>query len=252
MAVGGCLGRSSSGGSDASVTGIETRYPGLPPTKYDIDGNPVDSVEGTPVEFETLSSSARLEAANAIARTGYVTDESPALLADDTHSKAIAYKGTAYEVEISVADAFRDFKLGPEEDPNWRKPVTVDASVRGTELTVSLTNDLDIPLTVHHYGRPYFGVLLAVGESTTLLGHSHYEENPTILTDGTVRATKPSQRERQTSSLSPESAIEDSYTLPELIPDNSQIWLSLRIGDESIDQFNNRWTTLTAILSLST
>lgn len=248
-AVGGCTGSGRSRGSSASVSEIETRYPDFA-GYYAVTGNPVDDPERTPVQFEALSPESRLEVANGISRALYQTDRSPHLTEDDRHREPITYQGSTFDMAVAVADVFDEPEHGPGYDPDWREPVEFDARVEEDELAFTLTNELDDPLEVHHYGRPYFGVLTAVNGTPALLDHEQYDANEFIRTGDVVRAVSSYEIDRRVTPLSPGTSLRESYALPDGLPDESTIWLSVPIGDESTDLFGNRTRRVAATISI--
>lgn len=247
--VGGCLGRGVSSDSTASILEIKTHYPDFG-GYYAVKGTLMDDSERTPVQFEELPSKSQIEVANSIRRTRYLTDQPPQLTKNNQHSEPITYQGSTFNIDISVADVVAKPKHGPDYDSNWREPVTFNARVEDGTLTVTLTNELDYPLDIYHYGRPYFGVLTAINGTTVLLSHEQYDANEYIQTEDVIRAISSHEIERQAKSLSPGNSLRESYALPNDLPDESTIWLSLPIGDESIKMFGNRIRTVTTNISI--
>jgi hypothetical protein len=248
-AVGGCAESGLHSRSTASVVGIETSYPDFA-GHYTVEGTLVDDPERTPVQFEALTPGSRIEVANGISRVLYRTDQPPQLTEDGKHREPITYQGSTFDVGVSVADVFREPEYGPDHDPDWREPVEIDSRVEGGDLAVTLTNELVDPLDVHHYGRPYFGVVTAVNGRPALLDHEQYDTNEFVRTEDVVRASSSSEIAGQTTPLSSGTSLRESYDLPNPLPDESTIWLSVTIGDDSIEMFGNRIRTVAATISI--
>lgn len=229
------------------VSEIETAYPRFA-SHYVVTARPVADPDRRPVPFERLSPGGRFEVANAVGRGLYLSGRNT-LRYTDPDPDVVSYRGSTFDVDVGVADVFGPDR-GPCYDEDWTDPVGLDAGVEGGELTVTLTNALDARLAVHHYGRPYFGVLTAVGESATVIEHDAYEGNDRIRTDGVVTTERTPEAERETEALTPGGALQESYRLPDALPAESRIWLSVPIGDDSTELFGDRETTMTATVTL--
>jgi len=259
--VGGCLESGDDGGpggsegpdaSSASVGGVELHYPQFSPSTYSITGEIADGADEDPIPFADLSHQARVEVANAVARDRYQTGKSPAVLEEDVHLGAVEYRGATVTTTVAVADRFQQPEHGPDGDPDWRDPVAVDASVSGGDLALAVTNELDDSLPVHHYGRPYLGVLIAVGETVATLGHGAYGENEFVRTGDVLRTERVRASEREAEPLSPGESLEASYRLPDRPPEDPSVWLALPIGDDSADLLGNQSTVVAATVTLET
>lgn len=256
--VAGCLegdasGDDSDGSTDgpaASVSTVETTYPQFSASYYSVTASRADEADGETVPFEEIPHRARIEVANGVARDRYVIGESPAVLGEDLHHGAIEYRGTPIGLSVAVADRFQQPEHGPEGDPDWSEPIELDATVSGTALEVTLTNELDRELPIHHYGRPYFGVLVAVGETATTLSHEAYSENEFVETDDPIRTRRVTRAALTTETLSPGDSLAESYGLPETLPDDATVRPSVRGGDDSVDLFGNQQTVLAATLEI--
>lgn len=196
------------------------------------------------VDFTELSSAERIEVANAIGRSQYLTAD-PAVLDAERHHETVAYRGDAYDITVAVADRFQEPEHGPRGDSDWRAPITVETVTDGTHCWVRLRNELDQPLPIHHYGRPCFGVLTAVGESAATLDHPAYDENASIHTDGTIRTERIGGERRRTDRLAAGASVTERYALPPSLPENSRVWVSVRIGGESTELLGNQSTSAT-------
>lgn len=216
---------------------------------YTVRGNLVADPE-QPTSFAELSPENRVMVASAITRAGYLTYESPQL-STSGNDPIVAYDGASFDVTVSVADIFREPEHGPEYDPDWTDPVSLDARVLDDTLVLTLTNELDVPLDVHHFGRPYFGVLTAVSETPTLLPHDRYEENEFIRTEPIVHTVGLLELERRAEPLDPGDSLQDGYDLPESLPAESTVWLSLPIRDDDVEMFGDYNPSFTARISLT-
>lgn len=237
-AVAGCL--VDRGRSAASVAAIKTAYPTAAAAQYYVHGEPVDEPDDPPVRFDSLSPQARLEVANGIARPQYVTSRSPEIL--DLEQPTVACQGEPFRTSVGITDGVR------RRDPDVVDLVGLEATVSGSELELVLTNELEEPITISHYGRPYFGALVAVNGSTTLLHHDWYEENEAIRTRGTgteiVSTDRFPSRDR-TETLTPGVSLRESYRIRESPPDESVVWLSVPFESDTYRE------TLTARITLS-
>lgn len=247
-ALAGCPEEGRSTDSAPTVSSVETSYPLLAGAYYTVTAKSVDDPGEASVAFEDLSAPSRLELANAVSRIRYLSEESR-LLVERYHEGTVAYRNSTFDVRVGVGDDF-DPEHGPKFDPDWTQPVVLAAHASDGELAVSITNDLDAPLAVHHYGRPYFGVLLAVGETAAVLGHDAYRENEHVQTSGTVTTERVTGGAWRTETLSPGESLGESYAIPREHPAESTIWLSMPIGDRSSELFGNANTTVTGTIAL--
>lgn len=257
VAVAGCLtGGDRDGSDDGDGTGddvglaVQTRYPLFSAAYYSLTGSLAEESDGEPVPFGELPRQARIEVANAVSRDRYVTDGPVSVLDTDVHHDAVSYGGSPVTVAVAVADRFREPEHGPEGDPDWRDPVSVDASVTDGELVVALANELERPLAVHHYGRPYFGVLTAVDDASVHLPHDRYAENEFVREGDVYRTERVRGSSLRSETLSPGEELSETYGLPASVPDGSTVWLSAPIGDESVDLFGNRRTVVAASITV--
>lgn len=218
-------------------------YPDLPPSTYSTDASTVDDFEGTPNEFEALPERIRFIIANAIHRSEYSTATLPKMDDGERSIELVDYRGQTVDVAVGHGDAFTKPEYGPASAGEWRDPVTVDASVSGGELTVTLHTELDRPLNVNHFGRPYFGVLVAVGAPPVVLDHDAYETNEHIRTDGLVRTEYLVERS-ETTTIEPGNALHETYGVPEDHSGESLVRISTEVGGESADWLGNRATTV--------
>lgn len=223
-------------------------YPRLPPCAYSCHVDSVDTPEGTPTEFEALGELARLELANTVHRGICRTSESPAVL-DLPSDDLVDYRGRTFEIGVAVSDFCGETEHGPQGEGEWHDPVTIAGTVSDGELTVELGNELDQPLDVHHFGRPYFGVLVAVGQQSTVLDHDAYETNEHVSTDGLVRTEYLVER-KETTTVAPGDALRETYDVPEDLSGESIVRVSMKVGDESVDRLGNEATFVVTRLDL--
>lgn len=248
--VAGCLYPGAAPSSPASVSEIATGYPLFSAAYYDVTATRVFDPEDAPVAFDDLPGGARLELANAVGRDRYVVGRPPELLSADLHRAVLSYRGSTFEVRIGVGDRFSEPTHGPDGDPDWVEPVDPVANVDGSELTITIANALDTGLAVHHVGRPYLGVIVAVGESPSVLDHDYYVRNEHIDASGVVTTAEDPADAWETQTLSPGGSLRETYVVPDDRPDESTVWFAIPIGDESTELFGNRSTLLTATISL--
>lgn len=247
----GCLETGSGQEGDASVSDVELRYPQFSAATYHVSASPVQEFEGEPVPFGECSRQSRIEIANGVARAEYRTGESPAVLEADRHHEVVDYRGTPVSLTVSVADRFQEPEHGPDADPDWEDPIAVDASVAEGELTVELRNGHGEPIPVFHYGRPYLGVLTAVGGTATPLEHQRYEDNEFVRTGDPLRTERVRHSDRQRETLAPGDSLTESYVLPSSLPETATVWFAIPIGDETTDPLGNGRTSLAATITLS-
>gem|GEM_PF-4423259 len=242
-------GRADDGGEDRRETvDVDLSYPKFQAAYYTIEGTPSDAAAA--IEFADLSAESRLEVANAVTQARYVTD-APAVLEDGAHTEPVGFRGESFSLSVAVADQFREPEHGPDGDPDWRDPVAIRATVGGSELSVAVENRLEQPLPVSHYGRPYFGALIAVnGTSATPLEHEAYSSNPTITTEGILRTGALRSIPDTVDTLAQGESLTETYQLPADLPDVARVWLSAEIGGEAIDLLGNRSTTVTGTARL--
>lgn len=239
----GCIGRGSSQHPAATVSRTVTTYPSQPTSTYDVRADVAHPSETDPLEFRDLSEGSRLEIANAIVRGEYWTWRSPTVLQEDLHQEFIEFQGEFFDIGVGVADSFTPPTHGPGTGSGWIPPLAVEATVAGDKLTVEATNELDVPLDLHHVDRPYFGVLTAVGDDVMTLQHDEYETNEHIHTTGIVRSDHVYRHEMQTKTLDPDESISDIYVFPEAISDESIIWFTIPLGEDTLDLFLKGGTT---------
>lgn len=248
----GCFGGSTTSGTPSATPddSVGFRYPFFPPTYYFTRAERVTEPERTSHEFADLPDPARLEFANAVHREQYRSGRAPALLDDDLDQPFVAYRGATFDVSVGVADAFRKAEHGPDADPNWVDPVEVTASVTSEELSLAITNELDVDLAYHHLGRPYFGIVAAVSDEVTVLDHERYEANEFVTTNDFVRTEDVQRDERTAEMLSPGESLQETYRVPDDRPGAATVLLPLWLGDESIDAFGNEQTLVNVRLSV--
>jgi hypothetical protein len=228
---------------DGTATSLDLRYPEFRAAYYEMAAGPAGSGESA-IAFEDLSTAARVEVANAVAREEYLT-ATPALLEEDGHLQPIAYRDEAFDVAVSVADRFAEPEYGPESGDDWEDPVAIEVATEDDALTVALRNVADRPVPVHHLGRPYFGVLIAVGDDPVPLEHDAYESNPHVReVGGLLRTADVVPEDRTTETLAPGEALTERYGIPEERPDEARIWIAARVGGESVDRLGNRRVTV--------
>lgn len=250
----GCLGRRAPVSRGSSVGNVETSYPRLSAASYDVDAEPLEpgdslvNVGGGPISFEELSAANRVEVANAIHRGLYWTDDS-GLVSADRHNAVVTYRGSRFALGVGVADRWST-EHGPGNDLDWTDPVDLAVDVAGGELRVALTNELDVDLPVYHFGRPYFGVLVAVAGTTVVLDHDHYEENDLVRTSGIVTTGDVREADRRRAALAPGESLDESYALPDRLPAESKVHVSAWLGGDSIEQFPNPRTVLNGTFTL--
>lgn len=251
----GCLGDRSATGTPTATSdeSVEFHYPHFPPTYYSTRAErATDSgsdSDATPREFASLSADARLEFAIAVHRDRYVSGRSP-LLHEELDRRPVDYRGRTFDVGVSVVDAFQEAEHGPEADPNWVHPVAVEYEVGDGELSLSITNRLDVDLPYHHLGRPHFGVVTAVADSVTVLDHERYGDNEFVTTDELVRTEDVYFSQRTTTTLAPGDSLRETYRIPDGLSGEATVPLPLWLGDESIVAFGNRRTLVNARLSV--
>lgn len=229
---------------DGDPTTLDLRYPEFQAAFYYVEATPASS-DASAVTFEELSHESRVEVANGVARERYLT-ASPAVLEDDAHTGPVEYRGQRFDVSVMVADRFQEPEYGPESGPDWSDPAAIEITAADGELQVELENVLDDPLPVHHAGRPYFGVLTAVGETAVVLEHDAYDTSEHVQeADGILRTDRIPDTARTAETLDPGEALTDRYGIPSDWPEDARIWITARIGDESIDRLGNRSVTAT-------
>lgn len=232
-----------------TATSLDLRYPEFRAAYYAIEVGPADDDAST-IAFEELSTAARVEVANAVAREAYLTATS-ALLNEDAHKQPIAYRGREFDVAVSVADRFGEPEYGPESGDDWRDPLAIEVAPGDGSLTVALRNVGDVPLPVHHLGRPSFGVLVAVGDAAVPLAHDAYDSNQHVReVDSLLRTADVAPADRTTETLAPGEALTERYGLPDQRPDGGRVWIAARVGGESVDRLGNRRVYATATYQL--
>lgn len=145
----------------------------LSATKMDVDD---------PVAFEDLSDDYQVVVANGIIRSGYPLDHNYSLDAE-----AVRYEGSTFSIGVASV-----WPSPPEKTPGgagWQEPLSLSASVEDESFVVSVTNEMDEPIPVHHYERPspYFSILVAVSDDPKLLSHDGYEHMKALRTEDVVR-----------------------------------------------------------------
>lgn len=236
----GCLATAPGGGARelASDATVETEYPTFSTYYFMRVGTDVQVLpEGTPIHYEDLTHPGKIAFINSLIRDGYYLDGTTARR---LNRNAIEYQGELFAVSVGVADMFTPPEHGPEGDENWREPVDFGAVIDISEdtLTISIMNVMDTTLAIHHSGEPYFGVLAAVGESTSHLDHPKYQENDAITTWTVARMTEKPGGEVE--HLEPTGVLSETYELPPAFSTPNTVWLSVPIGDDSTDRLGNR------------
>lgn len=227
-----------------NATSLDLRYPEFRAAYYAMEAGPAAD-DASAIAFAELSTAARVEVANAVAREQYLT-ASAALLEEDAHQQPIAYRGQRFDVAVSVADRFSEPEHGPESGDDWQDPVAIEVSASDGALTVALRNVGETRLPVHHVGRPYFGVLTAVGDAAVPLDHDAYGANPHVReVGGLLRTADVPDADRTTETLDPDGTLTERYGIPADRPDGARVWIAARIGGESIDRLGNRRVTAT-------
>lgn len=240
-AIAGCpSGNAEVGTPRPDRPGIVT-YPEIPPTVYIARASTVEKPENTPKEFETLPKRVRLEVANAIHRDEYTTAKPPEISGMEGSVKLVDYRGQTFDLGVAHGDGPRKPEYGPASASAWEDPVRIDASISGGELTVALHNELEQPIAVNHFGRPYFGVLVAVGTLPVVLDHIAYETNDQIRTDDLVQTEDHVDRP-ETKRLASGNVLRETYGVPKNLSGESLVRISTEIGGESADWLGNRAT----------
>lgn len=229
---------------------VETAWPEFAAAYYSIGASPADDPDEEPVPLADLPRQARVEVANAVSRPRYLTSDSPTVLDRDAHQDVVDYRGTPVSIAVAVADRFGEPEHGPEGDPDWRPPVAVEASAADGQLSLSARNQLDEPLAVHHYGRPYFGVLTAVAEDAVPLQHERYADNEHVRAGDPPRTDRVRHAEYRTETLDPDEALVETYGIPDEAGAGAAVWFEVPVGDESVDRLGNRRVSVAASASL--
>lgn len=234
---------------DETATTLDLRYPEFRAAYYAMEaGQAAD--DASPIAFEELSTATQVEVANAVAREEYLT-ASPAILEEDGHQHPIAYRGHRFDVAVSVADRFAEPEYGPESGDDWQDPVVIEVAAGDGPLTVALRNVGDEAIPVHHLGRPYFGVLVAVDDAAVPLEHDAYGSNPHVReVEGLLRSADVAHGDRTTETLAPGEALTERYGIPTERPGDARVWIAARVGGESVDRLGNRRVTVAGTYEL--
>lgn len=235
--------------AEAEPSAVDLSYPEFGPSYYDVVAEPAGT-DAEPVPFADLSADSRLEVASAVARGTYVTDD-PVVLDEDLHQQPVDFGSQTFHISVAVADRFAEAQHGPEGDEDWESPVSLETATVDGSFWVRLRNDLDRDLPLQHYGRPYFGALVAVGaEDVATLSHDLYDQNRFIVTQEPIQTNRVADAQRTAGTLAPGEVVTERYDVPADAPADGRVWCSVSIGDESIDLLGNRRATATGVASL--
>jgi hypothetical protein len=170
--------------------------------------------------LDDLSPKVHREALLAITRGVYFGTKENHLHIDDHY--VIQYGGEFFSLGTSVG--------GGESAVEYEDIFSLDAKIKETELTLTVTNEATESTAGLTWGAPPFGILFAWDGQPHFLQHEQYSQNNSIVTesgkpypryDGSV------VRGESRTEIAARGSIEATYTVPDGITKEARIYLDL-------------------------